>query len=86
MSMNKLATVAVAVALSFAAFTAASAQTVEVVEVVAQPNGCTAAFQNTVTDDGKPLSVVTMSCPRPTHPASMQVAQQPSVKAAAKLN
>jgi hypothetical protein len=37
----------------------------ETVEVVAGPDGCTAAFSETVSSDNKPVSSVVVSCPRP---------------------
>jgi hypothetical protein len=85
MSMNKLTAVAAAFALSFVALTGARAQSVEVIEVVAQANGCTATYLNTVADDGTPVGSVLLSCPRPT----TQIAQDPPAvleQAGAKLN
>jgi hypothetical protein len=75
--MNKLTAVAAAFALSFAAFSAAQAQTVETIEIVGHANGCATVYQDTVSDDGKPMSEVTLVCPRP-QPAT-QIAQEPPV-------
>jgi hypothetical protein len=89
MSMNKFAAAAAALALSFAAFTAAQAQNVEVIEVVGHANGCSTVYQDTVSDTGTPVSSVVLVCPRTTAQPAMQIAQDPPAvlePAVAKLN
>ncbi|HVJ53995.1 MAG TPA: hypothetical protein VM689_16115 [Aliidongia sp.] len=79
MSMKQLTITAAAI---FACITVAGAQaqTVETIDVVGQPNGCTTVYQDAVTDEGAPISLVTLSCPSPTH-TSTQIAQDPQVRA-----
>ncbi len=73
----KFGTVALrAVAAMLTLSVAVQAATIERIEIIGQPNGCTMIYRDGVSDRGTTVSYVTLSCPKADR--STQIAERPA--------